>query len=131
VRVVYFVRPHRRPALLCRWTSLAIYTFFLPLQILCLFDAVDTLDCEKVVSYIVGLQRPDGSFSGDKWGEVDTRFSMCAAASLALLVGTTIAMYLLRQLFWQQSNSSYTLAGVCSHDRGPTTFSQHQVVPET
>lgn len=28
-----------------------------------------------------------GSFTGDQWGEVDSRFSYCAIASLALLVG--------------------------------------------
>ena len=32
-----------------------------------------------------GLQRPDGSFQGDRWGEVDTRFSYCALSCLALL----------------------------------------------
>lgn len=31
------------------------------------------------------LQLPDGSFAGDKWGEVDTRFSFCALATAALL----------------------------------------------
>lgn len=31
------------------------------------------------------LQRPDGSFCGDKWGEVDTRFSFCAVACLSLI----------------------------------------------
>lgn len=35
---------------------------------------------------MVQLQNEDGSFNGDKWGEVDTRFSMCAVACLALLV---------------------------------------------
>lgn len=31
------------------------------------------------------LQNPDGSFNGDKWGEVDSRFSFCAIAALSLL----------------------------------------------
>jgi geranylgeranyl transferase type-2 subunit beta len=31
------------------------------------------------------LQKDDGSFMGDKWGEVDTRFSYCAVSSLDLL----------------------------------------------
>jgi prenyltransferase beta subunit len=39
-----------------------------------------------VVSYVTKLQNEDGSFCGDQWGEVDTRFSMCAVACLALLV---------------------------------------------
>ena len=34
---------------------------------------------------IVALQQPDGSFFGDEWGEVDTRFSYCAIAALSLL----------------------------------------------
>ena len=32
-----------------------------------------------------GLQQDDGSFAGDKWGEIDTRFSYCAIASLWIL----------------------------------------------
>ncbi|KAI8527235.1 hypothetical protein RHMOL_Rhmol12G0060000 [Rhododendron molle] len=39
----------------------------------------------KLKSDIVGLQNEDGSFSGDMWGEVDTRFSYIAICSLALL----------------------------------------------
>lgn len=35
--------------------------------------------------YIASLQRPDGSFVGDVWGEVDTRFSYCALNCLAIL----------------------------------------------
>ena len=30
-------------------------------------------------------QQEDGSFSGDEWGEIDTRFSYCAIACLSLL----------------------------------------------
>ena len=38
-----------------------------------------------ISSYFIIMQQPDGSFYGDKWGEVDTRFSFCAVAALALL----------------------------------------------
>jgi prenyltransferase beta subunit len=31
------------------------------------------------------LQLPDGSFMGDKWGEVDTRFSYCALSILSII----------------------------------------------
>jgi geranylgeranyl transferase type-2 subunit beta len=31
------------------------------------------------------LQKEDGSFMGDKWGEVDTRFSYCGVSCLDLL----------------------------------------------
>ena len=47
---------------------------------------METVDVEMVVQYIAGLQQEDGSFYGDQWGEVDTRFSFCAVACLALLV---------------------------------------------
>lgn len=63
------------------------------LQILCMYDSLDTIDVDKVVSYISGLQQEDGSFYGDKWGEVDTRFSFCAVACLALLVGLNLSSY--------------------------------------
>ena len=48
-------------------------------------DTLDQLDKESLVNYIKSLQQKDGSFVGDKWGEVDTRFSFCAVAALALL----------------------------------------------
>jgi geranylgeranyl transferase type-2 subunit beta len=38
-----------------------------------------------VVKYVSSLQQLNGSFSGDKWGEVDTRFSYCAVSCLNLL----------------------------------------------
>ena len=62
-------------------------------QILCLYDAVETIDIDKLVSYISGLQQEDGSFFGDKWGEVDTRFSFCAVACLSLLVNGIVVMF--------------------------------------
>ncbi|XP_068221462.1 geranylgeranyl transferase type-2 subunit beta [Palaemon carinicauda] len=55
------------------------------IQILSILDAMEEVDVEAVVEFIVGLQNEDGSFCGDMWGEVDTRFSFCAVASLALL----------------------------------------------
>ena len=76
---------------------------------------MDAIDKEGVVKFVSSLQQPDGSFHGDKWGkkeynqlsgrlifviedvcllvqcsssagEVDTRFSFCSLATLALLV---------------------------------------------
>ena len=57
------------------------------LQILAMADALDDarLDGDGVVRFVSGLQNGDGSFSGDRWGEVDTRFSYCALSCLALL----------------------------------------------
>ncbi|XP_038887312.1 geranylgeranyl transferase type-2 subunit beta 1-like isoform X3 [Benincasa hispida] len=55
---------------------------------------LDTVDINEVVSWvlkcqhesdIVGLQNEDGSFSGDIWGEVDSRFSYIAVSCLSLL----------------------------------------------
>jgi len=40
---------------------------------------------EKVVEYIKSLQNEDGSFSGDQWGEVDTRFSYGALLCLKIM----------------------------------------------
>jgi len=34
---------------------------------------------------VAGLQQADGSFAGDEFGEIDTRFSYCAIATLSLL----------------------------------------------
>jgi geranylgeranyl transferase type-2 subunit beta len=34
---------------------------------------------------VTSLQLPDGSFAGDRWGEVDTRFSYCALLTLSLV----------------------------------------------
>lgn len=34
---------------------------------------------------IASLQKSDGSFAGDSWDEIDTRFSYCAISSLSLL----------------------------------------------
>ena len=55
-------------------------------KILATLDRMSSLDVEGAVRYVAGLQNADGSFCGDKWGEVDTRFSMCATATLAILV---------------------------------------------
>jgi geranylgeranyl transferase type-2 subunit beta len=54
-------------------------------QILLLFGCIDRIDKEKVARFVSSLQQPDGSFFGDKWGEVDTRFSYCALSTLALI----------------------------------------------
>lgn len=54
-------------------------------QVLCTYDRLDAIDVEGVVKYVQSLQKEDGSFTGDKWGEVDTRFSLCAVLTLSLL----------------------------------------------
>jgi len=57
------------------------------LLVLSVFGAVERLSRAEVVGYIAGLQQPDGSFSGDRWGEVDTRFAYCALSALTILDG--------------------------------------------
>ena len=58
-------------------------------QILAMLDALSeekpVIDVNKVVRYIKSLQQADGSFFGDKWGEVDLRFSFLSIACLSLL----------------------------------------------
>mmetsp|Transcript_26600 Transcript_26600/g.103531 ORF Transcript_26600/g.103531 Transcript_26600/m.103531 type:complete len:174 (+) Transcript_26600:320-841(+) len=54
-------------------------------QILAIYNELDRLDMEKVVEYIKSLQNEDGSFSGDQWGEVDTRFSYGALLCLKIM----------------------------------------------
>lgn len=51
-----------------------------------MYNQLDKIDTDKVVEYVKSLQKDDGSFAGDEWGEIDTRFSFCAVTTLALLV---------------------------------------------
>ncbi|KAG8967020.1 hypothetical protein FRC03_010867 [Tulasnella sp. 419] len=53
------------------------------IQILVMQNALDRLDIPRVVSFILGLQNPNGSFSGDRFGETDTRFGYCAVSALS------------------------------------------------
>ena len=56
------------------------------IQICALCDRMDALgDTNKIAAYVSALQQSDGSFAGDKWGEIDTRFSYCAFSALAML----------------------------------------------
>ena len=55
------------------------------LQILALTDELHRVNSEHVARFIAGLQQTDGSFFGDQWGEVDTRFSYCALSAMSLL----------------------------------------------
>ncbi len=55
------------------------------LQILILYDSLHIIDKERIINFVCNLQQSDGSFCGDKWGEVDTRFSYCALSILSIL----------------------------------------------
>ena len=54
-------------------------------QLLALCGRLDLVDRDATAGYVRSLQKDDGSFSGDKWGEIDTRFTYCAFQTLALL----------------------------------------------
>ena len=53
--------------------------------ILAMYDELSVLNVDLVVSYVASLQQVDGSFAGDKWGEIDTRFTYCALSILSIL----------------------------------------------
>eukprot|EP00826_Nyctotherus_ovalis_P063836 TRINITY_DN9360_c0_g7_i1.p1 TRINITY_DN9360_c0_g7~~TRINITY_DN9360_c0_g7_i1.p1 ORF type:complete len:325 (-),score=90.37 TRINITY_DN9360_c0_g7_i1:118-1092(-) len=55
---------------------------------LALYDALNdrsVCDVEKIATYVAKLQKPDGSFTNDEWGDVDIRNSYYGICSLALL----------------------------------------------
>ncbi|KAF9317815.1 hypothetical protein BG003_000281 [Podila horticola] len=54
-------------------------------QVLITYDRLDAINVDRVVDYITSLHNPDGTFSGDAWGETDTRFIFCALNCLSLL----------------------------------------------
>ncbi|PFH49647.1 hypothetical protein AMATHDRAFT_76096 [Amanita thiersii Skay4041] len=55
------------------------------IQILVMQDALDRLDVDRVVKFILSLQQPSGVFTGDAYGEIDTRFLYCGVSALSLL----------------------------------------------
>ncbi|KAF9236146.1 terpenoid cyclases/protein prenyltransferase alpha-alpha toroid [Melanogaster broomeanus] len=55
------------------------------IQILITQDALDRLDVNRVVKFVLSLQQPSGVFAGDSFGEVDTRFTYIAVNALSLL----------------------------------------------
>ncbi|CAF5185250.1 unnamed protein product, partial [Rotaria magnacalcarata] len=57
----------------------------LAVQLLVQLNRTDLIDKQSLCSYIKQLQQDDGSFIGNQWGEIDTRFSFCAVACLKLI----------------------------------------------
>lgn len=55
------------------------------IQILLMQDALSRVDVDRVVKFILSLQQPSGIFTGDAFGETDTRFLYCAVNALSLL----------------------------------------------
>lgn len=54
-------------------------------QVAALIDRMDIIDGDAIAAWVATLQQPDGSFTGDAHGEVDTRFSYCALSLLSML----------------------------------------------
>ena len=60
-------------------------------QILAMVDGFDDLEAKvpggktKIAQFIAGLQQSNGTFTGDEWGETDTRFLYGALNALSLL----------------------------------------------
>ena len=71
--------PRHDPNILSTLSAVQIATIY---EVL---DKKEVCDVSSIVDYVKSLQQDDGSFAGDKWGEIDTRFSFCAVAILALL----------------------------------------------
>lgn len=62
------------------------------LQVLLLYESLDALDETKkkaIVDFILSLRLPDGSFTGDEFGEIDTRFVFVSLYSLKILGALT------------------------------------------
>lgn len=51
---------------------------------------LNEIDTDAIASYVTSLQNEDGSFGGDQYNEIDTRFSFCALATLHLIVSLQI-----------------------------------------
>lgn len=49
------------------------------------FDNASSLYGRPTFSDILSLAQPDGSFMGDKWGEIDARFCYCALQAMTIL----------------------------------------------
>ena len=63
----------------------------LQIQVLTLFDALDAIDTSRVVAYVKSLQREDGAFCGDEWGEVI--FCSTCSPSVILLFFSCLSSY--------------------------------------
>ncbi|KAJ9122382.1 hypothetical protein QFC22_001804 [Naganishia vaughanmartiniae] len=60
-------------------------------QILAIQDALDLLNRDRIVEFIVSLIDPvTGAVAGDRWGEQDTRFSYIAISILSLIGRTDV-----------------------------------------
>ncbi|BEJ13839.1 hypothetical protein CspHIS471_0310130 [Cutaneotrichosporon sp. HIS471] len=55
------------------------------LQVLIMQDALERVDAERVVAFLISLVGADGRVAGDEFGERDTRFSYILVSALSLL----------------------------------------------
>lgn len=65
-----------------------VLTTLSALQILLIYDAMDMLHHtrrDRIVQFVLGLRQSDGSFAGDEFGEIDTRFVFASLYILTIL----------------------------------------------
>ena len=70
--------------------------------LLATLDGLDRIDPDETGAYVATLQQPNGSFAGDEWGEIDTKFTYCALSILSILkqkhrIDVPAAMHYVRQ----------------------------------
>lgn len=99
-------------------------------QILSLYDNVNVIDVDKVVEYVRGLQQEDGSFAGDKWGELNEKIIQGSCAGLKsqkddeeinVMIPRSLSLKCAHKKVWKSivkvllfsSNSYYTLCSCC------------------
>ena len=68
-------------------------------QILTLYDSLETIDVDRAVSFVKGLQQEDGSFYGDKWGESTTGMMLYRIGRFRALV-LNVASFCLISQYW-------------------------------
>mmetsp|Transcript_4835 Transcript_4835/g.7227 ORF Transcript_4835/g.7227 Transcript_4835/m.7227 type:complete len:156 (-) Transcript_4835:687-1154(-) len=56
-------------------------------QVYALFESLDLLNKDAIAKFVASMQKDDGSFSGDEWGEIDTRQVFIHCIELPVIVG--------------------------------------------
>jgi geranylgeranyl transferase type-2 subunit beta len=59
-----------------------------------MFDSLDVIDREATAKWVASLQNPDGSFKGDQWGELDTRYATKLATAAELYLNLRFSIVL-------------------------------------
>lgn len=59
-----------------------------------MYDALDMVNTEKVVEFVVSLQQEDGSFYGDKWGTLLITVVFCIEQYMYQVIESCLAQHL-------------------------------------